>query len=114
MELTSLHKKAYGTWAGQPRGVPADPSRCCVSVYPNERGPIPHQCNRKRGFGPEGAYCRQHEPSAEAARKGAQDAEYERKMTIKRVQWRGPVFLSVLRQIASGHNVTRVHLLKRL
>jgi hypothetical protein len=34
--------------------------QCAYEVYPQERGPIPHQCNRKPGHGPDRLYCPQH------------------------------------------------------
>jgi len=50
----------YGCWAGNPLGVREDPALCVESIYPNERGPIPHQCSRKRGHGEAGLFCPQH------------------------------------------------------
>ena len=42
---------------------PEDPTRCVEQVWPNERGPIPYQCQRKRGYGPKGEWCKQHDPT---------------------------------------------------
>jgi hypothetical protein len=38
-------------------------------VSTNERWPKYHQCSRKRGFGPDGLYCKQHDPAAEKERR---------------------------------------------
>lgn len=49
----------YGQWAGNKKGYPQDPQRCVYEVMQ------PHsymfaQCNRKRGHGYDGLYCKQH------------------------------------------------------
>jgi len=73
-------ERRYNAWAGNPAGIPEDPARCIEEVSPNERGGFVHrhQCNRKRGHGPDGLYCKQHSPEAHAARKAAGDARYRR------------------------------------
>jgi len=58
--LTSHHRERYGSWAGNPAGRKPNPEWCAESVYPKTGFPIPHQCTRKCGHGPEGAYCKQH------------------------------------------------------
>lgn len=75
--LTSFHKERYGKWGGQPNGVAVDPSRCAEEVHPNERGALWSQCSRKRGHGPEGAFCKQHSPEAKAARNAKADRAYK-------------------------------------
>lgn len=62
--------RRYGDWAGDPKGVPEDVLRCVVEVWPQTRdaGWIPWQCQRKRGYGKDGLYCKQH------ALKGAERA----------------------------------------
>jgi len=51
-------KRRYGAWAGNPKGQPEDPEKCIVEVY--DQGLIPRQCSRKRGYGENGLYCKQH------------------------------------------------------
>ena len=53
-------ERKYGQWAGNPKGIKENPKRCIQEVW--EQGRIIHayQCSRKRGFGFEGLYCRQH------------------------------------------------------
>lgn len=104
MELTSLHMKRYGCWGGNPNGDKAIPDRCAKTVCSNDRGAIPSQCARKRGHGPEGAYCKQHDPDAVAARRMASMRKYNAEAARDNKQWWGPKFLSVLEQIAAGHN----------
>ncbi len=48
----------YGQWAGDKKGVPEDKTRCIKGVFGDFH--YTHQCNRKRGHGPEGLYCKQH------------------------------------------------------
>lgn len=42
----------YGPWW---RAVSEDSSRCVAEVWASDWG---HQCNRKRGHGPGGLYCK--------------------------------------------------------
>ena len=48
----------YGRWAGRPKGVPEDTTRCIVSVGWSHY--IFNQCSRKRGHGKDGLFCAQH------------------------------------------------------
>lgn len=65
------------------------------------------QCSRKRGHGPDKAYCKQHDPEAVKGRRSAQERKYYDELNKKQSQWHGPKFLAVLRQIADGHNDPR-------
>lgn len=53
-------QRRYGVWAGNPQGTPEDPNRCIEKVYPKQLWEVSHQCQRKRGHGPNGEYCKQH------------------------------------------------------
>jgi hypothetical protein len=55
--------RVYGKWAGNPQGQPEDKTRCVASVY-RRYSVIPGQCVRKRGYGPNGVYCKQHAAAA--------------------------------------------------
>ena len=50
----------YGTWAGNPNGIKEDTSRCIYEVWESGRSFISHQCSRKRGYGIDGVFCKQH------------------------------------------------------
>ena len=106
-DLTSLHKDSYGGWAGRPNGSAPDPSRCAQEVRGEGRWAIYHQCNRKRGFGPEGAYCKQHDPEAiakrDADRRAQQAEDWQRR---KKEAW-GASAIALLQDIAAGHNDAR-------
>ncbi len=52
--------RIYGQWAGNPRGIKEDPTRCIQEVWKQGRVINAYQCSRKRGYGPEGLYCKQH------------------------------------------------------
>jgi len=58
--------RRYGQWAGNPNGRTEDKTRCIWEVW--ERGRIinSYQCFRKRGYGPNGLYCKQHAKKVEA------------------------------------------------
>lgn len=60
-----------------------DTSRCKAEVY---HGKDHRQCSRKPGHGPEGAYCKQHDPDAKA---------------IKRNY---PAAIEMIQSIAAGHH----------
>ena len=60
-----MERKRYGMWAGNSAGVIEDMTCCTEEVYPTEGFGIPHQCNRKRGYGANGLYCKQHARMAE-------------------------------------------------
>jgi hypothetical protein len=52
-------KRAYGEWAGNPRGTLENVTRCIEGVYSNGSY-IESQCARPRGHGHDGLYCKQH------------------------------------------------------
>ncbi len=50
--------RIYAQWAGQPKGVKEDLTRCVQGV--STASTIVYQCSRKRGHGEDGLYCKQH------------------------------------------------------
>lgn len=52
----------YGEWAGNPKGHKENPENCIEEIWPTGRwgATCRYQCNRKRGYGPDGLYCKQH------------------------------------------------------
>ena len=54
-----MSERIYGEWAGDPKGTKEDPKRCIKELWPTGHW-NPRQCSRKRGYGPEGLYCKQH------------------------------------------------------
>jgi hypothetical protein len=107
-ELSSFHRKSYGDWAGNRKGVKPDPSRCCAEV---SAGWHYSQCSRKRGYGPEEAYCKTHDPVAVKARNDAQsakwNAEWAEAEAKRKLANNAQNFLDALRLIADGHNDPR-------
>lgn len=90
--MASMTKpRVYGAWAGNPKGNPEDPSFCIESVIGNERGAIHRQCGRKRGFGPDGLYCKQHDPGSVKARDDARHAAYEAESAARAKRWNAEV-----------------------
>ena len=55
----SMAEKRYGVWDGNAEGYACNPKLCIQEVFPRP-ALIPLQCARKRGHGPEGAYCKKH------------------------------------------------------
>ena len=51
-------ERIYGSWGGNPKGHKEDPKRCIEAVHGGDW--YTHQCTRKRGFGKDGLYCKQH------------------------------------------------------
>ena len=61
--------RVYGKWAGNPKGVPEDETRCIEEVWPSDgHGWNSYQCTRKRGYGKDGLYCKQHAKMIEDGR----------------------------------------------
>ena len=63
MKTNKRGKRIYGDWAGNPSGTEECETDCITEVWPNRSsggGWAPYQCQRKRGFGPGGLYCKQH------------------------------------------------------
>lgn len=58
-------QRRYGQWAGRPEGRAENMTLCRAEVPDGGRSCLFHQCNRKRGHGPEGAYCKQHAAKAQ-------------------------------------------------
>jgi hypothetical protein len=67
-----------------------------------------HQCNRKNGHGPHGAWCRQHDPDAVAAKREAERRAYdERYALFRQKQALEGDRIVIIQQIAAGHNDPR-------
>ena len=53
--------RRYGRWAGNSYGLPENNASCIIEVAEPGRWIIHyHQCSRKRGYGPDELYCKQH------------------------------------------------------
>jgi hypothetical protein len=60
--LAAARKYRYGKWGGNPSGNPFREGFCVAEVMPDERGPVPHQCQRSaRTASP---WCAIHKPGA--------------------------------------------------
>jgi hypothetical protein len=103
-KISSLHKKAYGEWAGNPRGIPPDPTRCCEEVHERGRGIHFYQCSKPRGYGPEEAYCKIHDPAEVKRRNDKAEAKYREQVRQWKIEKNGPELLEVVQKIANGHN----------
>ncbi len=106
-KLTPLHKSKYGGWGGNRDGFKPDPYRCCQEVHSPDRFALFYQCSRKRGYGPEGAYCKQHDPAFVAEKNRAAQAKYKEQRMRERPKWYAHKMLAALKEIASGHNDPR-------
>jgi hypothetical protein len=102
--LSTLHRKAYGHNIKHPPVA----DRCCedVTTY-HGRWPHHKQCSRPRGYGPEKAYCKQHDPDVVAARQKAVDERQEVEWQKKRIEWAGPRLFAALCKITDGDNDPR-------
>jgi hypothetical protein len=104
-----LYPASYGAWAGFPQGHKPDYAHCCEEVTPNERGGYArrYQCQRKRGHGPDEAYCKQHDPDAAKKRQMDSQAKNEIAWQQRRYEISGKRFYDALVKIAEGHNDPR-------
>lgn len=87
------------------------PDRCAETVSDRHGFWHSSQCSRKRGHGPEQAFCKQHSPEAKAER----EAKWQEKYDAERKAYRRERLineakssaLDACRQIAAGHNDPR-------
>lgn len=99
--------RIYGRWAGNRSGIPEDPKRCIHSVW-DRHSPGGHQCTKPRGHGPDGLYCKVHDPAAKKARDDAAFARYRAKMDAHMLPHnRIAAMKAALEAIAGGHNDPR-------
>ena len=101
-----LYEKAYAAWAGNPKGFAPDYNRCCVAVW-RDKLSKGSQCNRPRGYGPDEAYCKQHDPAAKEARNKKSEAVWNERYNKERYSIHGRNFFDALKKIADGHNDPR-------
>lgn len=57
--MSEYPKPRYGAWGGNPGGYPYIPEQCAKEVLNNQTH-IYHQCSRKKGYGRDGLFCKQH------------------------------------------------------
>ena len=67
-EFLSHYPESYGN---RIKHTP-DYSRCCEKIV---RGWFDSQCSRKNGHGPDGAYCKQHDPVEKKKRRQRKEVE---------------------------------------
>lgn len=53
-------ERKYNQWAGNPKGNPEDKTHCIEEVWSKDGFGMSYQCNRKRGYGTDGLFCKQH------------------------------------------------------
>ncbi len=103
-EFLGQFPKGYGI---RSEGRP-DYARCAESIHGVGRWPSFHQCNRKNGHGPHGAWCKQHDPVARKAKQDARNAKWRAEYDDEH---RKATFAedckAAIRQIAAGHNDPR-------
>jgi hypothetical protein len=99
------HQERYGKWAGNEAGRKADLSRCCERVH-SHGSHISSQCARKGGHGPDGTYCKQHNPVAVRLRQAQSAYKYDLHNYNLRMQ-RLSTTLPIIKAIADGHNDPR-------
>ncbi len=58
--LHDVSPRIYRQWAGNPRGIQEDLTRCIEQVSDTGRSPLSMQCQFKRGKGLDGLYCGVH------------------------------------------------------
>ena len=83
-----------------------NPTRCVASVHDRLRW-ASFQCQRQRGHGPDGLYCKQHDPAAQKARDAAATERHHADMKKLRFGWVGVPLARALFEIANGHNDPR-------
>ena len=108
-------KRRYGCWAGYPSGSAEDPKCCIAEVWSRESYSHGHQCNRPRGHGKDGLYCKQHDPETVEAKRNARNAKWDAEFKAKQDRWDKKAkeekaleaSKDALEKIAAGHNDPR-------
>lgn len=110
-EFKAQYRESYGSvYRKKP-----DFSRCAASVPDGGRWPGFHQCRRKNGHGPHGAWCKQHDPVAVKAKREERQREEQAKWDKKQRERKQanddarlrPIFEAALQKIANGSNDPR-------
>ena len=108
-------KRIYGSWAGNPQGREEDPTRCVESIYRDIGSHGGAQCSRPRGHGPNGEWCKQHDPIAVKAKKDVRHARWKAESDAKQARWekaqKREKFLeaceAAIKRISAGYNDAR-------
>ena len=105
-DFKAQYPKSYGPTY---RAKKPDFTRCAAGVYPRDRaGWGSHQCERKNGHGPHGAWCKTHDPVARRAKRDARvDQWMQESAAAMKLQAAVAALETALRQIAAGHNDPR-------
>ena len=97
-------KKSYGL------NIKREPdfNKCAENVRAEGSWPQYNQCTHKNGHGPEGAWCKMHDPVARKAKQAARDAkwrsDWDREKALNNAN---AALVPALRAIADGHNDPR-------
>ncbi len=59
-----MSERRYDESSINSKGIPEDKTRCVEAVW-DDTGWHSFQCKRKRGYGPNGEYCKQHAKNKE-------------------------------------------------
>jgi len=100
-----LYLKGYGIWAADPIGASPDYRRCCATVVRSRE--LPRQCSKLRGWGPDKAYCKHHDPARVKEKSDAAERRYNEAWRQRRYEVHGRGFFAVLEKIAAGYNDAR-------
>lgn len=86
----------YGSWAGKPAGNRYDPEYCAEAVWTGGRASMERQCCKKSGYGPDGLFCKQHDPATKAVRAQKSEEKYQAQQRAERPRWYAKPMLELL------------------
>lgn len=95
-------KYRYGCWGGNPNGEAYDPKCCAERVCGSGRGDMPHQCTKKPGFGPDGIFCKQHDPEYVAKKDAERNAKDNARWKAERPNMYGKQLFALLKESQAG------------
>ncbi len=82
--MSEVKPRTYGpSWSQRLE----DPARCVESVHERGRGVCSYQCAKKRGFGPNGEYCKTHDPAYRKAQDDKRQAKWDAESKRNKQQW---------------------------
>lgn len=82
--------------------APYNPIKCVESVRDDGRWPSFHQCRRANGHGPEGLYCKAHNPEAVAQRDKERTEKWERERKAEAPKWFAHSMFALLKESVNG------------
>lgn len=94
-------KLRYNRWGGNPNGTAYNPKKCAGNCYDNHTR-LFSQCRNSPGFGPDGIFCKKHDPDYIAKKQAERNAKDEAKWKASRPSVYGKALFDLLKESQAG------------